>query len=69
MVSVAILAVITITASEAWECEGSEVFQDGTCQESQFAEACYGTTEASYVDDGQCFDVPEWCWADGKDTL
>ena len=66
-----LLAVVLVTAAEAWGCEGPEVYQDGTCQEPEEHryDVCYDTEAASYIDDGQCFDVPEWCWADGKDTL
>ncbi len=69
MLNVILLSAVIITAEDAWECEGTEVFQDGTCQEPHLFDVCYDTEAASYMDDGQCFDVPQWCWADGLDTL
>lgn len=73
MIAAIILAIVTIPASEAWECEGTEIYADGSCQEADYFEdisgpASYDTESASYVDDGQCFDVPSQCWADGQDT-
>ncbi len=71
MLGAIIVSVVIITSGEAWNCEGPEVFIKGTCEEPQeeWAGVSYDTAAASYIDDGTCFDVPEWCWADGKDTL
>ncbi len=64
------VAVTVISAGEAWDCEGDETYEPfAGCVEPHRYDVCYDTEAASYVDDGQCFDVPEWCWADGKDTL
>ncbi len=51
-------------------CEPGEVasYQDDA-RSLAWGGASYDTSLPSYTDDGTCFDVPEWCWADGQDTF
>ena len=41
-----LLAIVLVTAEEAWECEGNEVYQDGTCEEPHRYDVCYDTEAA-----------------------